>query len=183
MNFQWIKKWFTRKKVDKQQEEAMVKEDIYLPYIREILEQLLEQRNLDYQHMRLLLIDKELEEHSLFEKEFVFETIFSEFDMGNQDDVSRVLSHLSLDLNFLIIQTERPEYFQKYVEKMYEETGLVVGVENKNSLCRLQANVVLDFEKNGRFGNEMILEKIIYIPIYRQLKEIVEKSKIFILDM
>ena len=128
------------------------RENPYLPHIRQILEQVLPQRGLTYGGMRLVIVDADSEPESFFE----------------EDPVTVALQGLSPDLNFLTILTERPAYFQDYVETMYEENGLLVSVAAKQSLKSSGANTVLDFERNGTYLRLGLSEPCLYIPIYKK---------------
>lgn len=135
-----------------------------MPRMREILEQILEQYGLDYGSMRLLLIDTDRTPESVFE----------------EDDAKKVLAQLSADLNFLIILTDRPVYFQGYVEKMYEETGLPVHVEAKEGQRSYSANTVLDLEQKGHLRTLHLTEPSIYLPIYKRSWKTAENLDIYV---
>lgn len=140
------------------------KKNPYLPYIREILEEVLKQRGLDYGTMRLLVVDTDQEPESFFE----------------EDEVTEAMKQLSPDLNFFTILTERPAYFQEYVETMYEETGLPVQVEGKGGRRKTGANTVLDFEQSGELLLLDLTEPSIYIPIYKRSWETAENLDIYV---
>jgi len=161
-----LKKFFTKEKVWKEEEtrEELQKGNPYLPYIRRIVEQILARKGLDYGGMKLLLIDKDEEEESLFE----------------EDKADMVLKQMSPDLNFLIIVTNRPAYFQEYVEKMYEETGLIVRVEEKDASLKYGANLVLDLEPQGDMYEFLLEEPKIYLPIYKRGWKTAENLDIYV---
>lgn len=149
---QWIKR---RRRPAEQayfEEAPGRRENPYLPHIRQILEQVLHQRGLTYGRMRLMIVDAVSEPESFFE----------------EDPVTVVLQCLSPDLNFLTILTERPAYFQDYVETMYEENGLLVSVAAKQNLKSSDANTVLDFERDGDYLQLGLSESCLYIPIYKK---------------
>ena len=79
-----------------------------------------------------------------------------------------VLEQISRDLNFLKIVTSRPAYFQPYIERMYEDTGLVVQVEGLEEISFGGVNVILDMEKKGTCHYRYMQEGILYIPIYKR---------------
>ena len=79
------------------------------------MEQVLDRYGIGYREFRPLLIDTDTQPESLLD----------------EDDAELVLGQISQDLNFLIIATERPAYFSSYIERMYEETGLIVQLEQK----------------------------------------------------
>lgn len=152
-----IVRWLKRRKEPVIQEvpveeEPRRRENPYLPHIRQILEQVLPQRNLTYGRMHLLIVDAELEPESFFE----------------EDPVLAALERLSPDLNFLTILTDRPAYFQDYVETMYEETGLLVLLTAKQNLKSSGANTVLDFEESGAYLRLGLSEPGLYIPVYKK---------------
>lgn len=129
-----------------------VKENPFLPHFRNIMEQILEQYKIPYQNFRPLLLDRDTPPESML----------------SEDDVELVLEQISDDLNFLRIATERPAYFSCYIEKMYEENGLVVQLEEKGTFSLEGINVVLDMEQKGGVHRECIQENIHYIPIYKK---------------
>lgn len=150
---QWLKRFFQKKQISKeeQQPESM-EENPYLPYFRSILEQILKRCGISYQNFCPLLLDRDTQPESML----------------SEDDVELVLEQISEDLNFLRIATDRPVYFSYYVEKMYEENGLVVQLEEKSSFSLEGINVVLDMEQKGELYRGCIQENIHYIPMYKK---------------
>lgn len=149
----WLRRFFTKRKEEQgliPQEE--IKENPFLPYFRTIIEQILEQYKISYQNFRPLILDRDTPPESML----------------SEDDVELVLEQISDDLNFLRIATERPAYFSDYIEKMYEENGLVVQVEEKRAFSLDAVNVVLDMEQGGGISRACIRENICYIPIYKK---------------
>ena|GEM_PF-2771835 len=55
-----------------------------------------------------------------------------------------VLSHFEDTLNHLTIITKREQYFEEYVEYMYEQTGLLVSVVSDAVQIKVEGNIVLD---------------------------------------
>ncbi len=164
-----IRKWMQRRKCrqecyQEEQEKGGRRENPCLPYIRQILEEILRQRGLDYKSLRLLVIDTDTEPETFFDKEEEME----------------ILKQLSPDLNFLMIMTERPAYFGEYVETMYEETGLPVQIESKGHQCPGCINLVLDLEQKGDLYKLKLKEPYIYLPIYKKSWEIAENLDIYV---
>lgn len=168
MNFRKrIIRWWHRRKRQKEIEERTDdanKENIFLPYIREILEQVLKQKGLNYGEMKLVLIDGDTEPDSFLE----------------EDEVELCLKQLSPDLNFLTILTDRPAYFREYVETMYEETGLPVRICDKIYSEKPEGNLWLDFEQQGCLKDLQYLEPAIYIPVHKKSWEIADNLDIFV---
>jgi hypothetical protein len=127
------------------------KENPYLPKIRFILEQVLEKKRLNYGTMRLMLIDTDSPPESMLD----------------EDDMELVLAPLSEDLNYLTILTNRPGYFQEFVERMYLEAGLIVELDIKGKSKRYNVNTILDFEQEGSLYTELLGESVVYISIYK----------------
>lgn len=123
-----------------------------MPRLREILDSVLTQRNLSYGQMRLLLIDTDSPPESMLD----------------EDDIQTALEQISKDLNYLTILTDRSAYFHDYVETMYEETGLLVQLEDKTSIRKYEVNTVLDFEQKGSFWKVDLCEPSLYIPVYKK---------------
>lgn len=149
----WFRRWFRKKKkiLDIPEEESR-KENPYLPKLRFLLEQILEQYQMSYREFCPLLIDSDTPPESMLQ----------------EDDVSLVLDQISRDLNFLKIATDRPVYFSSFIERMYEDTGLIVQIEEKNSVSLEQVNAVLDLEQQGGLPGAYIKDGIRYIPIYKK---------------
>lgn len=149
----WLEYFFRKKEVAKEKEEvAVVEQNPFLPHFRWILEQILEKYGVSYGDIRPLLLDRDTEPESML----------------SEDDVELVLEQMSEDLNFLRIATERPVYFSYYIEKMYEENGLVVQLESKKDFSLERINLVLDMEQKSGLHRECIKEQIHYIPIYKK---------------
>lgn len=129
-----------------------IKQNNFLPYFRRILEQILRYYEISYQDFCPLILDRDREPESML----------------SEDDVEIVLEQISGDLNFLRIATERPAYFSGFVEKMYEENGLVVQLESKEDFSLEGINVVLDMEQEGGMCRKCIQENLHYIPLYKK---------------
>ena len=117
-----------------------------------ILEQVLEMYGLDYRIFSPLLLDTDTPPESMLDA----------------DDVEQVLEQISQGLNFLKIATDRPAYFQAYIERMYEDTGLVVQLEDRQEISMTGVNVILDMEKKGCCHHRYMQENILYIPVYKR---------------
>lgn len=142
---------------EKSQEEPKQEEEIpeinpYLPKLRSILEQILESYGMNYQIFSPLLLDTDKPPESMLDV----------------DDIELVLEQISDDLNFLKIVTNRPEYFRTYIERMYEDTGLVVQIEEKEKVSLEGVNVILDMERKGNCYKKYMKEYIIYLPFYKR---------------
>ena len=124
----------------------------YLSKLRPILEQLLLQYDVTYRQFAPLLLDTDMPPQSMLD----------------EDDVAMVLEQISKDLNFLKIATDRPAYFQEYVETMYEETGLVVQLLGKAAIDTEGVNVILDMEQKGSCHERLMRAEIRYISIYKR---------------
>lgn len=123
-----------------------------MPRLRGVLEQVLEQYSMDYRTFCPLLLDTDTLPESMLD----------------EDDVELVLEQISRDLNFLRVATTRPAYFEPYIERMYEDTGLVVQVEGREEVSLAGVNVILDMERQGTCQQRFIREGILYIPIYKR---------------
>lgn len=138
--------------VDYEEEEAS---NPYLFQIREIIEQILEKKNIAYEAFSPILID------------------------GNDSEAALTAAELlAEDLNRLIILTDHPAYFERYADNMYEERGLLVEIFPKNlsgtadfSSGELRGNVILDFEKPKEASAEIKFGKKVYIPVFKKAWE------------
>lgn len=170
--------WWRRIRQRKQEEPEIVEEEAeepwrenpYLPWIRQIVCEVLPQRGLSYQALRLAVLDEDDDG----------ETIFWE------DSVLQALNDLADDLNDLTIFTSRPVYFQDYVERMYEENGLLVQMRDKRQWrgssfrMKMTANTLLDFERQGGMCQMQLQEPGLYIPIYKKPWKTGENLDIFV---
>ncbi|MCI9447708.1 MAG: hypothetical protein HFH36_09995 [Lachnospiraceae bacterium] len=157
----WRKLWgwmFGRKHgsqatlAEAEEEESWPRENPYLHRLRGILEQLLGRYQMSYREFRPLLIDTDTPPESLLE----------------EDQVEVVLEQISEDLNFLLIVTDRPAYFADYIQRMYEDSGLVVQIGPKGQGFPADANVILDMEQQGDCPLRHIGEHVLYIPVYKR---------------
>lgn len=161
----FIHKLVKDEKPDKNEEqEAVRKENPYLPKFRFVLDQILEMRELCYRDFKPILVDTDMPPESLLD----------------EDDIEIALEQISKDLNFLTILTERPEYFSDYIDTMYEETGLAVSLYQKSNEKKYTGNVILDFEQTGRLKNNLTVQEALYIPVYKKSWETAENLDIYV---
>lgn len=124
----------------------------YLPFLREIMEQILEKRNISYAQFSPIFIDGDDSKAPLLAAEL-----------------------LGRDLNRLTILTNRPAYFEEYADNMYEEQGLIAEFlpKNRETLSaidtdRLRGNVILDFEPNTSSSYGGTIRKKLYLPVFKR---------------
>ena len=119
----------------------------YLFALREIMEQILKQKNIPYGQFAPALIDGDDSKYTLWAAEL-----------------------LGRDLNRLAILTDRPAYFEEYADNMYEEYGLIAEFFPKDSkrAAELPVNAILDFQEAGSDALAEYFEKKIYIPIFKR---------------
>ncbi len=161
-----------------EEEEDFPWENPYVHKLRIILEQVLPRYQISYREFRPLLIDTDTPPESLLD----------------EDQVEVLLEQISEDLNFLRIVTDRPAYFAGYIQRMYEDDGLVVqlcpkgedfsadtndGLDSEERLSASNAfvnmeeklsdvNVVLDMEQQGECPLKQLREDMLYIPLYKR---------------
>jgi hypothetical protein len=124
----------------------------YLFQIRELMEQILEQRNISYGQFLPILVD------------------------GNDSDATLLAARLlGRDLNRIIIFTDRPEYFEEYADEMFKEEGLIPEIFLKDETKiqtldsdEISGNVILDFEGQEESSPFINYGKKIYIPIFKR---------------
>ena len=142
----------------------------FLQDFRPIYFSILKEKRLQPDRVEVEVIDEEPEGYSVFEPA----------------DVRDVLIQLSCDLNFLTIYTERPVYFDRFAETMYEENGLVVLMFPKTCLkhcgskTNLQSKVILDFEWEGKCYDGQMRAGSYYIPIHKKPWETAENLDIVV---
>lgn len=146
--------WFMKNQahtvgIDCGEEESWI--NPWLMYSRQVIEQLLLQKGLDYRSFRPILIDTDLPDQ-----------IF-----GEEDDVDQVLSQLEEGLNSLEIRTDRPEHFQERKEYLEEEYGLITRILPKASGEMPHGNMVLDFERMTPVQIQNYPDSMIYLPFQK----------------
>ena len=134
------------------EEEEFSRENPYLHKFSIILQQILERYHMPYREFRPLLVDTDMPPESLLD----------------EDQVEVMLEQISEDLNFLRIVTDRPAYFTDYIQRMYEDDGLVVQVCPKGEDFSADVNVVLDMEQQGECPMKQLREDVLYIPLYKR---------------
>ena len=132
-----------KKKRSKSREQASDDswENPYIDDFREILMQILEQRNRSFRDLKPTVIDTDCPEQSFL----------------TEDDVDRLLNVLTDGLNYLEIRTDRPEHFRPFGERVYQESGLLVLICPKNQKNRTEGNLILDLERHGKAEPEKYL--------------------------
>lgn len=155
----YAKRWIYRILIRRKRQEYVAvdleEEEVSNPYlfqIREIIEQILEKRNISYEKFAPVIID------------------------GNDSEAALMAAELLADdLNRLTILTEHPAYFENYADNMYEERGLLVEIFPKDlpkkadfSSNELRGNVILDFEKPKEASYQIKFGKKIYIPVFKK---------------
>lgn len=134
------------------EEDAYPRENPYLHKLRGILEQILPLYQMSYREFCPLIIDTDTPPESLLD----------------EDQAEVVLEQISQDLNFLRIVTDRPAYFEDYIQRMYEDNGLVVQVCPKGGEFLTDVNVILDMEQRGECPLKHVKENMLYIPVYKR---------------
>lgn len=150
--FERVAEYFCKKKTEVKEEEAAEEGNPFLPRLREILEKILEIYGMEYRTFCPLLLDTDTLPESMLD----------------EDDVELVLEQISTDLNFLKIATNRPAYFAPYIERMYEDTGLVVQLEEDEEVSLEGVNVIIDMERKGNCYYRYMKEGVLYIPVYKR---------------
>lgn len=137
-----------------------------------VFKAILKEKKIAMERLELVIIDEEPDGGSIFEPA----------------DVGDVLGQLGQELNALTIYTDRPEYFEEFVQDMFEENGLVVmvfpkwelkqpGRQNKmpvgqsvpQASCSAGTQkLILDFEWEGECCYSQIGHGRSYIPIHKR---------------
>lgn len=149
-----IKKLLRLENLESGEEQQKKQEEYSNPYIaysRQVIEQILQQKGMDYRGFRPIVIDTDTPDQ-------VF---------GEEDDVDQVLSQMEDGLNFLEISTDRPEHFTDWKEYMEKEYGLIVRIVLKQGEDRLYGNMVLDFERHQPMWLERFPRETLYLPFQK----------------
>jgi len=130
--------------------------------MRSIVEHVIADREVSFQKLELVVLD-------------------AECGQGEQDDydIQDTLSQLAFGLNYLLLVTDRPDFYEDFMFQMYEENGLVVQQVCKSVCKNVRGNFILDFERAGKVPKEsMIRPGVIYMPVYKKPWEIGENLDI-----
>ncbi len=142
----------------RQEQNNFIEKEIYFPcnaFFRKIIEAVLEQKGISYRDMRLFVIDAEAGEYL------------------QQEEEQYMLRQLYPGLNVYTLCTGQPECHRKEMDYLYEEMGLIVEVLEKKKAMQKgtgpeEGRLILDFEADGRIREEFLLEKSIYISVYKR---------------
>lgn len=136
--------------------------NVFLRDFRPVFLGILNEKKLPPAQVVLEIIDEEPEGEGIFEP------------VGVRD----VLEQLAEDLNFLTIYTERPAYFFRFAEIMYEENGLIVNIFSKSRVygvrkkpnvgCGKVQTLILDFEWEGDCHMQQMRYGKFYVPIHKK---------------
>lgn len=168
------KKWVQKYKVSKMELTLPVntkKADVFSPLtyqnpcisnMRSIVEHVIADREVTFQKLELVILDAG-----------------SEQDVQDDFDIQDTLSQLVFGLNYLLLVTDRPDFYENFVFDMYEENGLIVQQVEKSVCKNVRGNFILDFERAGEVPKESMLRPgVIYVPIYKKPWEIGENLDI-----
>ena len=140
---------------DTEKEKDTKPEEWINPYIsesRNIIEQILHQKGLDFRRFRPVLLDTDCPGQQF----------------GEADDVDRILDQLEDGLNFLEICTDRPEYFAGRKNRLEQEYGLMVRILSRNGREKRYGNMVLDLERHQPMRIREYDQDVIYLPFYKR---------------
>lgn len=127
-------------------------ENPYLDDFRNILLQILAQRDMEFGDFHPILIDSDEREQSFL----------------TEEDTVRLLAQIGEGLNALEILTDRPEYFKSFSARMNAEYGLLTQIYPRDYRGSLLGNVVLDLERHSRLDVQRWADKSLYIPFYKR---------------
>ena len=100
-----------------------------------MLEHVLYDHNIDRKEMRLIIID------------------------SGDYKVDYVLNLLVNDLNYLKIFTDRPEYFNEFVDTIYDNTGLITEPVSSFSEIEDSGSVIIDLSRNHyRYSGRIVID-------------------------
>ena len=128
-------------------------ENPYIDDFRQILLQVLEQRDRSFRDLKPVVIDTDCPDQSFL----------------TADDTDRLLEVLAEGLNYLEIRTDRPEHFHGFVRRMYEESGLPVLLYPKAQRVKTEGNLILDLERKGKPDPENYPHSALYIPVQKKV--------------
>ena len=154
--------------------------------MRSVIERILEMREITYQKLALVVIDIEHAElgENVDRLDELFETandIEYQKKAADEQDIQKVLEQMTPDLNELVLVTDRPIFYKKFVHDMYAEYGLLVQRVPKEEAIRVRGNVVLDFERSLETCRQLRMSRgFCYVPIYKKQWEIAENLDISI---
>lgn len=134
------------------QEAEEEQDNPYLPWIRKIVEAVLQEKGISYRDFFPILIDGEDSEKTLF-----------------------TAKELAPELNRMAIFTDNDAYFENFRDTIYEDEGLIIELfsgkrENFDALIgRAEGEIViLDFEKGQESISGRLFDNQLYIPVFKR---------------
>ena len=170
-----------------------------IPYMRKVIEALLERSGKSYREFYPVILDFDAKDFegtadlpdSGWEEDtddesaeiFRWESHIEEYEREQElrriyRQIDSVLRQITPELNRLMIYTSRAEYFEDFVQTMYEENGLLVELAEKSVISFPSGSFVIDFEWNTTGKMMRMQEDIFYLPIYQRPWEIVQNLDI-----
>lgn len=136
---------YMNKVIEKTQLEKCYVSNSFSKYIEVIFKEYF----LSYQSILLYIMFKDIlinicGEMSIEEKDLKILIIDSE-DRRTEYMIESIVD----DINYLTIITKRPEYFQGYIDMIYDTKGLVIQLEEDITKSELEGNVVIDLSKES----------------------------------
>ena len=166
-----------------------------IPYMRRVIEALLERGGKSYREFYPVVLDfdaGELKKPSDFgdcgreidesDRVFQWESHIEEYERERElrriyRQIDSVLRQIAPELNRLMIYTGRMEYFEDFVQTMYEENGLLVELSEKSAVSFPPGSFVIDFGWNAG-GVPVRMQEDFYLPVYQRPWEIVQNLDI-----
>lgn len=149
----------------------MAYENPYLVDFAPIFFGVIKAKGINPAKVELIVFDEEPREWQVFERAGILD----------------VLNQLREDINALSIYTDRPDFFQGFIENAYEETGLLTAIASKREQNRAgimrpgcEMGVILDFEWKGTCYNIGRYANCGYIPIHKKPWEMRENLDILV---
>lgn len=90
---------------------------------------------------------------------------------GGSKDVCSILKNIYQDVNYMTICTERKEHFEPLLEDAFNQTGLMIEMLSKESTDGMQADIVIDFEKNEKNVYRLYPKRSIVIDMEAGMKK------------
>lgn len=150
----------------------------FIPQMRGVIDFILQKRGQSYGQFYPVILDfdePKQEQQNPFDIEVDVseEDAIAKYELETElarirTQIDEVLALLTPGLNRLLIRTNRPAYFEEFVQTMYDETGLPVQLEVKERQEFPAGCTILDFEFSGSIGKSGMRGANLYLPIYKK---------------
>lgn len=170
------REWTFLKPENGRQQYRTVPDNPCIPYLRTVIETVLQERGILYRDFYPVIFD--FDEEAL-QREKQAETENAIFLYETECEIARlrrqresILRQLAPGLNRIMVCTKEPAGFTDFCEMVYENEGLVVELSDETEQAFPTGSFIIDLGLWGDFPTGLLRPDIFYLPIYRKMWEI-----------